>query len=152
MEVTSKKSLSFRERWAVAASDSTYFQELVRYRNGEEADVAFDFIPWIHELEGGLPRDISFDRFARTVRDKFSSLTPKIEVFVANGAWGEPQDPAENFERLITFSITGYDKGTPRLTVVKFYIDWSTKTVLYAYFMPIKLGPVESGIDRKSVV
>jgi hypothetical protein len=61
--------------------------------------------------------------------------------------WGEPENPAENFERLITFSITGYDKGNPRLTVVKVYIDWNTKTILDAYILPIKLGPVEFGTN-----
>ncbi len=135
-----QKIAIIQERWGIAASDSTCFS----YSDGKKVEVAFDFIPWIHDLEGNLPKDISFDQFVGRVRDKFAVLVPKIEIFIANGQWGKPQDPGENFERLITFSVTGYDKGIPRLTIIKFYIDWSIKTVPDAYVIPIDLGPIKS--------
>lgn len=144
-----KKIAVIQDRWAVAGSDWACFHEAVRFPDGSGDEVAFDFIPWIHELERGIPKDASFDQFVGTIRDKFSDLVPQIEPFIAHGVWkrGEQQNSGNNFEPLITFSIAGYDSGVPRLTVVKFYIDWDTKTVLGAYLFPIKLRPVESGTN-----
>jgi hypothetical protein len=81
-------------RWAVAASDSACFDEYVRFVNGKEMEVAFDFIPWIHELEGSLPKDISFDQFTHTIREKFSDLMPKVTSLCSKrcvGGTGKPR-------------------------------------------------------------
>lgn len=141
-----KKVFIIQERWGIAASDSTCFQYIV-VQNRERTAVSFDFPVWIHELESNLPKNISFDQFAQTVTDKFAELVPKLKIVVAENRWGKPQNPGENFERLITFSITGYDKGVPRLAVVKFYIDWSTKTILAPHLIPIELGPINTGTN-----
>lgn len=139
-----KKVFVIQDRWGISASDSACFH-LKLPQTYQLGNLDFEFGPWIHNIERDLPKDISFSQFTKTIRDKFSELVPKLQVavFMTSGGWGEPQNPAEMFESMTTFSITGYDNGIPRLAIIKCYVDWRTRTVLEPYIIPIQLRPIE---------
>jgi hypothetical protein len=135
-----RKVVIIQERFALASLGADCFH----YAHVEsEYELGFELPTWRNELQGNLPKDVSFDQLAEITKDKFSELMPKLQIAIASGEWGEPLKPMDIFEPLITFFIAGYDNGVPRLSVIKFYIDWKTKTVLKPYLIPINLGPPE---------
>jgi hypothetical protein len=136
---TTEKIVIIQGRWGVAASDSTCFLYLWG-ENGRQEKLSFEFKSWINDFEGNLPKDITFDQLVQIVKDNFSTLIPKLQDRVESGHWSNQQFHIETFESLITFTITGYDRGLPRLSVIKFYIDWNTKTVLVPVVVPVRLN------------
>jgi hypothetical protein len=141
-----RKVFVVRERFAIASLGANCFHYAKVSRMYE---VSFNLSTWINDLQGSLPKDVSFDQFAGITKAKFSELIPKVQIAVASGYWGNPENSMDIFEPMTTFLIAGYDKGVPRLSVVKVYIDWDKKTVLEPYLIRVDLEPIEGQTQFK---
>jgi hypothetical protein len=127
--------------FAIASLGKQFFNFVHKTDDVSDFSFPYDFGAWIHQIEGGLPHEVSFDDFAHTVNIEVHKLIPELQTVVSNGGL-RPRNPVDIFEPFITYVIAGFQNGSPRLYVLKFYIDWETKIVLEPYLMPIELQPI----------
>ena len=107
-------------------------------RNGEPPEVIdYDFGTWILNIERGLPDKISFDAFVDTVNNELGKIIPKLRAPIAAGAM-QPKNAWDKFEVVSQYVITGYESGTPRLSVLEFYVDWEAKRLQGPYQVPVE--------------
>jgi hypothetical protein len=97
---------------------------------GEE--IKYGFATWVLNIERGLQDTVSFDDFVGVVNDEISKMMPKLQPPLRGGAM-EPERSSEIFEMFAQYVIAGYQNGIPRLTVLEFYIDWESKSLLGPY-------------------
>jgi hypothetical protein len=105
-------------------------------------DLDYEFGAWVSEIEKSLPDKASFDVLVGVVYDKAGALIPEFQ-WVIDGAGIQPKNPLEIFDSVIEYVIAGYEDGMPRLSVVKFYINWDAKKVIGPYKVSLEpSGPI----------
>jgi hypothetical protein len=90
----------------------------------------YNFLTWMNQLETGLPKDISVDDLASTIKTESAKVFMGFEDVFIKGGLLKPQDPSENLGSFIQYVIAGYQGGVPRICVVQFYVDWQQKRLI----------------------
>ena len=116
---------------------------LESYNPVNKTMINYEFSAWVHGIESGLPKNVSFGDFLKIVNSEAGKMVPILQTLVTRGRMKQ-NDPSNIFESPIQYVIAGYQDGVPRVSVIEFYVDWNAKTALGPYQVPIEPdeGPI----------
>jgi hypothetical protein len=129
-----------KERFAIASNG---WQNLSIGHVSTGQIIDYEFGAWVHNIEGSLPNDVSFDGFVNAVNDEFSKMIKKLQIIVSGGGPIHPDNPTDIFDDHLEYVLAGYQGGLPQVCVLKLYIDWESKRVLGPYRITVEPdGPI----------
>lgn len=96
----------------------------------KDASHQFNFLTWMGDLQGRIPKDASVDDVVSIVEEESAAIFSKLnlDAYLKNGTMKRPHY-SNACEKFTEFVIAGYQDGKPRLYSVEFDVDWNSKTM-----------------------
>lgn len=119
-EGSTRKFMVVQDRIVVASlGDADIQSETIHY----------NFLKWMNDLQGGLPKGISVDDLTSTIKTESAKAFAGWEEALDSGAI-QRHGPGDICPILVQYLIIGYQDGAPRIQLVQFYNDWNTNKLV----------------------
>jgi hypothetical protein len=121
------KVLALQNRIAVASMGLTDFHLNIQNRiTGQTHSFAYEFQPWIVNIEKTLPPDIEVSQLAEIVANRSKAMLGEFNGLMKSGQVKREDFPTST---LANFFVAGYEKNLVRIYEIDYFIDWDARSV-----------------------